>query len=103
MGEYNVTVWRVDAATEEVISVQVAELVGGNTIVRANGMIGTSVDGTPEYHARFVALYSTFAGKPCLLFVSNGTKGFKAALKGSLRNAFINQFQRPLTASGVAS
>jgi hypothetical protein len=101
MAGYNVTVWRVDAVTGEAISVQVAEMIDGK-IVRANGMSCTGFDGKPEFHAYFVRANETFCGEPCKLYVSNGTKGFKAAIGKSIHGAYVAQFQRPLTVEGVS-
>lgn len=99
MGDYNVTLWRV-GNDGKAFSASVAEVVNGK-IVRWNGASCEADAGTEGYHARLVRDLTTFAGRPCKLFVSNGTKGFRAAICKPMHEAFVAQFQREMTTEGV--
>ena len=87
-GEYNVSLWRVDAATGEVISVCAGRFVGGR-ILRASGT-WTHANGLPEYHEEYLRGVKTFAGSPCNVVVTRGTKGFKNAIGTKFALAFAN-------------
>jgi hypothetical protein len=91
--ECNVTIWRMQNG--KVFSCCVAVLEQGK-ITRLNGVSCHPLQGLPEFHDWAVKHLSSFGGEPVEVFVSNGTKGFVAAIREDMTKAWGRQFQRPL-------
>lgn len=85
-GEYNVTIWRLDSATREVISVCVGLFENGK-ILRASGT-WTGDNGLPAFHDAYVRENTQFCGKQCVLVLTHGTEGMKSAMRASFKDAF---------------
>jgi hypothetical protein len=82
---YNVTIFRCDAETGEVISVQVGTFLNGR-ILRSSGH-WSHENGLPEYHDAFMRSNGTFAGKPCVFTLVKGTDAMKAAMRSGFKAA----------------
>lgn len=87
-GSYNVTIWRVDAVTGKVISVQAGEYDFEAGKIRRSAGKWSAFAGTDAYHAELISELSSFAGEPCDVVVTRGTSGLLEALRVSFQKAY---------------